>query len=60
MGHASLAEVVEEISNLADAVLDCTYRRIRLHLEQRYGKPGVRTKTATLVSADFQWSPSAS
>ena len=29
MAHASLPEIVEEISNLADAILDMTYRRIR-------------------------------
>ena len=39
MGHASLPEIAEEISNLADAILDCTYRRIRVNLQQRYGKP---------------------
>ena len=29
VGHASLSEITEEISNLADAILDITYRRIR-------------------------------
>ena len=39
MGHASLSEATEEISNLADAILDVTYSRLRSTLEQRYGKP---------------------
>jgi glutamate-ammonia-ligase adenylyltransferase len=39
IGHASLPEIVEEISNLADAILDVAYRRIRASLEQRYGTP---------------------
>ena len=38
-GHATLPEVTEEISNLADAILDVTYRRIRASLELRFGKP---------------------
>jgi glutamate-ammonia-ligase adenylyltransferase len=40
MGHASLPEIVEEVSNLADAILDVAYRRIRRNLELRYGMPG--------------------
>jgi glutamate-ammonia-ligase adenylyltransferase len=39
MAHASLPEAAEEISNLADAILDCSYRRIRYSLVQRYGTP---------------------
>ena len=39
MGHASLPEIVEDVSNLADAILDVAYRRIRASLEQRYGTP---------------------
>jgi glutamate-ammonia-ligase adenylyltransferase len=39
VGHASLSEITEELSNLADAILDVTYRRIRASLEARYGKP---------------------
>jgi [glutamine synthetase] adenylyltransferase / [glutamine synthetase]-adenylyl-L-tyrosine phosphorylase len=40
MAHASLPEIAEEISNLADAILDVTYCRIRSSVERRYGKPG--------------------
>src|SRR5207244_1823710 len=32
LGLASLSDVTEELSNLADAILDLTYRRIREHL----------------------------
>lgn len=39
LSHATLPEVVEEISNLADAILDVAYRRIRSALELRFGKP---------------------
>jgi glutamate-ammonia-ligase adenylyltransferase len=39
LGLASLSDVTEEISNLADAVLDLTYRRIRAELVMRYGTP---------------------
>jgi len=39
MGVAALAEVTEELSNLADAILDFTYRRIRAHLVARHGEP---------------------
>ena len=45
VGHASLSEITEEISNLADAILDVTYRRIRASLEARYGKPRSRRRT---------------
>jgi glutamate-ammonia-ligase adenylyltransferase len=39
MGVASLAEVTEELSNLADAILDFTYRRIRARLVAQHGEP---------------------
>jgi glutamate-ammonia-ligase adenylyltransferase len=39
LGLATLAETTEELSNLADALLDLTYRRIRTDLEQRHGMP---------------------
>ena len=35
LGVAALAEVTEELSNLADAILDFTYRRIRARLVAR-------------------------
>jgi glutamate-ammonia-ligase adenylyltransferase len=36
---AALSEITEELSNLADAILDVTYRRIRDEFVQRYGEP---------------------
>jgi glutamate-ammonia-ligase adenylyltransferase len=39
LGMASLSDVTEELSNLADAVLDLTYRRIREDLIARHGVP---------------------
>ncbi|HUB78415.1 MAG TPA: hypothetical protein VMB03_06450, partial [Bryobacteraceae bacterium] len=36
---AALSEVTEELSNLADAVLDFTYRRIRARLVAQHGEP---------------------
>jgi [glutamine synthetase] adenylyltransferase / [glutamine synthetase]-adenylyl-L-tyrosine phosphorylase len=34
-----MAEVTQELSTLADAVLDVTYRRIRAELERKHGEP---------------------
>jgi [glutamine synthetase] adenylyltransferase / [glutamine synthetase]-adenylyl-L-tyrosine phosphorylase len=39
LGIASLSDVTEEISNLADAILDVTYRSIRRELGARHGEP---------------------
>src|SRR5256885_1523867 len=39
LGLGSLSDVTEELSNLADAVLDLTYRRIREELTGRHGTP---------------------
>jgi glutamate-ammonia-ligase adenylyltransferase len=39
LGVAALAETTEEISNLADAILDVAYRRIRAALAARHGEP---------------------
>ena len=38
-GWPSLSDVTEELSNLADAILDLTYRRIREELVARHGVP---------------------
>ncbi|MBI2690256.1 MAG: glutamine-synthetase adenylyltransferase [Acidobacteria bacterium] len=38
-GLAPLPEVAGELSTLADAVLDVTYRRVRAAMETRYGTP---------------------
>ncbi|MCZ2080580.1 MAG: glutamine-synthetase adenylyltransferase [Bryobacteraceae bacterium] len=39
MAFTGLAEVTEDLSNLADAVLDLCYLRIRTGLVERYGTP---------------------
>ena len=39
LGIASLANVTEELSNLADAILDVAYRRIRAEFVARHGEP---------------------
>jgi glutamate-ammonia-ligase adenylyltransferase len=39
LGVAPLSEVTEELSNLADAILDFTYRRIRTRLVAQHGEP---------------------
>ena len=39
LGYATLSDVTEELSHLADAILDCAYRRLRDNLVSRYGMP---------------------
>ncbi|MGI8742223.1 MAG: glutamine-synthetase adenylyltransferase [Bryobacteraceae bacterium] len=39
LGLAALPEITEELSNLADAILEVTYQRIRQELIARYGTP---------------------
>lgn len=39
LGYGTLSDITEELSSLADAILDCAYRRIRLNLVRRYGEP---------------------
>jgi glutamate-ammonia-ligase adenylyltransferase len=39
LGVATLSDITEELSNLADAILDVTYRRIRADFVERYGEP---------------------
>ncbi len=36
---ATLSDITEELSHLADAILEVSYRRIRTDFEARYGKP---------------------
>ncbi|MGA2327766.1 MAG: glutamine-synthetase adenylyltransferase [Bryobacteraceae bacterium] len=42
LGLCTLSETTEEISGLADAILDVTYRRIGEDLRMRYGRPSDR------------------
>lgn len=39
LGFAGLSEITDELSNIADALMDVTYRRLRLDLAARYGEP---------------------
>ncbi len=39
LGAATLSDIPEELSNLADAILDLTYRRIRALYVARHGEP---------------------
>ncbi|MBZ5609649.1 MAG: glutamine-synthetase adenylyltransferase [Acidobacteriia bacterium] len=39
LGMCSLSETTEELSNLADAILDSSYKRIRAELISRHGVP---------------------
>lgn len=39
LGDATLAEVTQELSNLADAILDAAYREVRAGLARRHGEP---------------------
>lgn len=39
LGIAALAEITGELSHLADAILEVTYRRLRQELIERYGPP---------------------
>lgn len=39
LGFGALPEITEELSNLADALLDVAYSRIRAELAQKYGSP---------------------
>ncbi len=39
LGVASLSDLTQELSNLADAILDLTYRRIRAAFVARHGEP---------------------
>lgn len=39
MGLCSLPEVTEDLSTLADTILDVTYRRIRAELARKHGEP---------------------
>jgi len=39
LGVATLSDVTEDLSNLADAILDVAYRRIRADFVERHGEP---------------------
>ena len=45
LGAGTLSNVTEELSNLADAILDVAYRRIRAELVARHGEPRLEDGT---------------
>lgn len=53
LGLASLSDVTEELSNLADAVLDLTYQRIRTELIERHGTPRFLDSSGALTECGF-------
>lgn len=53
VGLASLSDVTEELSNLADAVLDLTYQRIRTELAERHGTPRFLDSSGALAECGF-------
>ncbi len=46
LGLGTLSDVTEELSNLADAILDLSYRRIRASYERIHGEPLVNGEPA--------------
>ena len=53
LGYGTLAEITEELSHLADAILEATQRRVRAALESRYGTPRWRTRSGELLRCGF-------
>lgn len=49
----TLSDVTEELSNLADAILDLSYRRIRASLVRIHGEPRLRPETGNSGPAQF-------
>ncbi len=53
MGLAALADITGELSNLADAILDFAYRRIRERLVARHGEPLFQTPDGQVRACGF-------
>jgi len=53
LGLATLSEVTEELSAIADALLEVCCRRIRKELKGRYGTPGWRDAAGRRHECDF-------
>jgi len=51
--YCTLAETVEELSNLADAILEVSCRTVRSELCQRYGAPLVRNEDGAVHECSF-------
>jgi glutamate-ammonia-ligase adenylyltransferase len=43
LGFAALSEVAEELTNLADCIIDAAFSRLRAELAARYGEPELET-----------------
>src|SRR3954454_13370948 len=50
LGAATLAEVTQELSNLADAILDAACRRVRTDVAARHGQPRLEDGSACRFS----------
>ena len=53
LGFGTLAEITEELSNLADAILEVACRSLRAELEGRYGRPVFRSAEGELRECGF-------
>ena len=53
LGLATISELTEELSNVADTLLQVTYQRIREDLIRRYGTPRFRDDSGQLVECGF-------
>ena len=51
LGLATLTSITEEISNLADAILEEVLRQVIPELEMRYGNPLVKTEAGVAPAA---------
>ncbi|MBV9081844.1 MAG: hypothetical protein JOZ62_04150, partial [Acidobacteriaceae bacterium] len=49
----TLAEITEELSELADAILSCALKHTIAELEERYGRPEVRDASGNVTRASF-------
>ena len=50
---ATMAEITEDISNLADAILETALRRAEQEMDNRFGKPQVQDEKGRATAAEF-------
>ena len=50
---ATIAEITEDISNLADAILETALRRAEQEMDNRFGKPQTRDEKGRVTNAEF-------
>jgi [glutamine synthetase] adenylyltransferase / [glutamine synthetase]-adenylyl-L-tyrosine phosphorylase len=53
LGVASLSDVAEELSNLADAILEVTYSRLRRELAAQHGEPVCQSEDGRTTPCGF-------